>query len=85
VKNLRNITALLVVVCCALVMASCEVDCPICEGSGICVTCEGTGNLRKTLNQDLETIPAVPADPCTDCGGTGDCQTCDGTGKYSSI
>jgi hypothetical protein len=82
VKNLRNMTALLGVVCCALLMASCEVDCPVCGGSGVCAPCEGTGNLRKTLNQDLT---VTPADPCTTCGGTGSCQTCNGTGKYSNI
>jgi hypothetical protein len=86
-RNLLNGTVLLGVLCGALLMASCEADCPVCGGSGVCVPCDGTGDLRKTLNQDFtgQDFGSTPAEPCTTCGGTGVCQTCNGTGKYSNI
>jgi hypothetical protein len=65
----------------AFLMASCQVDCPICGGSGICAPCEGTGYLKRTFSQS----GTNPADACTTCGATGKCQTCDGTGKYSNL
>jgi DnaJ-class molecular chaperone len=80
VKHPSGLIALAVLAA-ALLMASCQVDCPVCEGSGICLTCEGTGDLRKTLNP----APGTTASPCTNCGATGVCQTCNGTGRYSNI
>ena len=43
-----------------------KVDCYICEGSGDCPECGGTGT--------------IDGEPCAACDGTGTCYRCNGEG-----
>jgi hypothetical protein len=51
-------------------MVSCKVTCTVCDGSGKCVDCGGTG--KPTASK---------LDACYSCGGSGKCHNCQGTGK----
>lgn len=49
--------------------------CPICNSSGLCRQCNGTGN------RVVRTSKANHIDPCGVCYSTGKCQQCHGSGK----
>jgi len=49
--------------------------CPVCEGEGYCLNCDGTG-----MENDR---PGETPVPCEDCRSTGDCHVCNGSGYIS--
>jgi len=53
-------------------------ECPLCEGSGECVHCDGTGWIDGTWRDEVDV-------PCEHCQGTGNCPTCDGTGVVPAV
>ena len=50
-------------------------NCDICDGSGICQTCMGSGKFGEHWEDDY-----LVEDECYDCGGSGDCWHCNGSG-----
>jgi len=62
-------------------------ECPVCEGEGICKTCGGYGRVEwgtKASGMPMITMGAPGSSKdvsCPDCHGTGDCPRCDGTGE----
>lgn len=48
--------------------------CPVCDGSGKCQMCQGSGRFEMKLDEGGETV-------CPKCGGSGECTSCEGTGR----
>ena len=71
-------------------MAKREINCPTCQGSGECIKCGGTGEVRNEAGKPPERhktdISSRPMDKktithCPECQGTGKCHACHGSGK----
>lgn len=62
-------------------MAS-QVTCHVCNGSGICQGCDGTGSGKEANpHPDPDNIDDETGEvTCHECLGSGDCVQCDGTG-----
>ena len=58
-----------------------EEDCTICEGTGKCINCSGTGTVTTTTIDEESGEETQNEETCPECNGTGLCASCEGLGK----
>jgi RecJ-like exonuclease len=76
-KKIKIIGTIALLTAIVFLMAGCpEIDCPVCDGTGICDSCHG-----KWPNNVIDFDTGLPITVCPNCHGSGKCPDCDGTGK----
>lgn len=63
---------------------STKIECPSCDGSGICSKCQGNRQITCTVCNGSQECPSCYGTGkygCENCNGTGNCPDCDGDGE----